>query len=47
MTFTDTDSERYVRYKMPANGGSEETLNLWPTATLVLTADVDIEGIDK
>ena len=47
MTFTDTDSERYVRYKMPANGGSEESLNLWPTATLVLTADAEIEGIDK
>lgn len=47
MTFTDTNSERYVRYKMPANGGSEETLYMTPTATLVLTADADIEGIDK
>lgn len=47
MTFTDTNSDRYVRYKMPANGGSEETLNLWPTATLVLTADAEIEEIGK
>ena len=47
MTFTDTDSDRYVRYKMPANGGSEETLYLWPTATLVLTADAEIEEIGK
>ena len=47
MTFTDTNSERYVRYKMPANGGSEETLYMTPTATLVLTADAEIEGIDK
>ena len=47
MTFTDTDSERYVVYKMPASGGSEESLYLMPTATLVLTADVSIQSIDK
>lgn len=47
MTFTDTDSERYVRYKMPANGGSEESLYMMPTVTLVLTADAEIEEIGK
>lgn len=47
MTFTDTDSDRYVTYKMPANGGSEETLHLLPTATLVLTADAEIWAIEK
>lgn len=47
MTFTDTDSDRYVRYKMPANGGSEETLYMMPTVTLVLTADAEIEEIGK
>ena len=47
MTFTDTDSDRYVTYKMPANGGSEETLHLLPTATLVLTADAEILAIEK
>lgn len=47
MTFTDTDSERYVVYKMPALGGSEESLYLTPTATLVLTANVSIQSIGK
>lgn len=47
MTFTDTDSDRYVGYKMPANGGSEETLYMMPTATLVLTADAEIKEIGK
>lgn len=47
MTFTDTDSDRYVTYRMPANGGSEETLHLLPTATLVLTADAEIWAIEK
>lgn len=47
MTFTDTDSERYVVYKMPASGGSEESLYMTPTATLVLTADAYIQSIDK
>ena len=47
MTFTDTDSDRYVRYKMPANGGSEETLYMMPTVTLVFTADAEIEEIGK
>lgn len=47
MTFTDTDSERFVRYVMPASGGSEETLHLQPTATLVLTADANIVEIGK
>lgn len=47
MTFTDTDSDRYVRYKMPANGGSEETLYMMPTVTLVLTADAEIVEIGK
>ena len=47
MTFTDTDSDRYVRYKMPAIGGSEETLYMMPTVTLVLTADAEIEEIGK
>lgn len=47
MTFTDTASDRYVVYKMPASGGSEESLYLMPTATLVLTADAYIQSIDK
>ena len=47
MTFTDTNSERYVRYKMPANGGSEESLYMMPTVTLVLTADAEIVEIGK
>lgn len=47
MTFTDTDSERYVSYKMPANGGSEESLYMMPTVTLVLTADAEIEEIGR
>ena len=47
ITFTDTDSERYVVYKMPASSGSEESLYLTPTATLVLTADVSIQSIGK
>lgn len=46
MTFTDTDSERFVTYRMPADG-PEETLYLMPTAELVLTADVDILSIEK
>ena len=47
MTFTDTNSDRYVRYKMPANGGSEESLYMMPTVTLVLTADAEIVEIGK
>lgn len=47
MTFTDTDSERFVRYAMPASSGTEETLYLRPTATLVLTADANIVEIGK
>ena len=47
MTFTDTDSERYVIYKMPTDGGSEESLYLTPTATLVLTANANIMEIGK
>lgn len=47
ITFTDTASDRYVVYKMPAGGGSEESLYMMPTAVLILTADATILSIDK
>ena len=49
ITFSDTtaSNDYYVHYKMPASGYTEEVLYLTPNATLVLTADVSIQSIDK